>query len=173
VSLDGTVHLPVSLAKPAPPAGVTISFTSSDTSKATVTPSVFIASGKTSPNVQPLVTGVDVGTVSISATSLGYTPSTQPVQVTATIAFARCCATIIHQTTASFTVTLSSPAPAGGLTIQLTSGNTGVATAPGTVTFPPNATSVNVPITGVAAGTATVQASALNLAATSIKVTVQ
>jgi hypothetical protein len=173
VQLDGTARLPVSLANPAPSAGLTVSLTSSDPSKLTVTPSVFIPGGRTSPNVQPVVTGVNLGSAAITATSLGYTPATQSVSVTATLAFARCCVTIIGSPV-NAVLSLSAPAPAGGLTIQLASDNPAVASVPATVAFPANATSVSLPISGVAAGETTIHAGAPpNLAATSIKVTVR
>ncbi len=60
------------------------------------------------------------------------------------------------------------------MTIQLVSDNAKVATVPGTITFPPNATSINVPVTGVAVGSTTVHASdPPNVAGVAIKVTVQ
>jgi hypothetical protein len=173
MSLDGTAHVTVSLTKPAPPAGLTISLTSSDPSKVTVTPSVLILGGRTSPNIEPQVTGVNLGSVTITATGLGFTSSTAPAYVTATMLFARCCVTVPHSTTLNAVLSLSAPAPASGLTIQLASDSTHVATVPSTITFPAKATTVNVPITGVAAGSTTIHASAPNLASTSVKVTVQ
>ena len=174
VGLDQSTRLPVSLAKPAPPAGLTIYLASNDPSKVTVTPSVFIPGGRTSPNSQPMVNGINVGTVNISATALGYTPDTQSVRVTATLAFARCCVTIYSSSSQSAVLNLSAPAPSGGLTVQLYSDNTKVATVSATVTFAPHTTSANVPLTGVTAGAATIHASVLpDLADVSVKVTVR
>ncbi|HUI79096.1 MAG TPA: Ig-like domain-containing protein [Bryobacteraceae bacterium] len=170
VALGQSGRVPVSLAKPAPAAGLTIYLSSSDPSKVTVTPSVFIPGGRTAPAVQPQVNGLNLGTVSLSATALGYTPSTQTVEVTATLAFARCCVAVYGTTTA--VLTLSSAAPSG-LTINLVSDNPKVATVPATITFPPQVTSVGVPITGTGSGTTLIHASALpNLAGVSVKVTV-
>jgi hypothetical protein len=89
------------------------------------------------------------------------------------LAFARCCVAVARSTTLNAVLTLSALAPAGGLTIQLASDNTGVAPVPATITLPATATSVNVPIAGIAAGSTTVHASAPNLPSTSIRVTVQ
>ena len=51
VELGQSARLPVTLSKPAPPAGLTIYLTSSDPSKVTVTPSVFIAGGRLIPDL--------------------------------------------------------------------------------------------------------------------------
>jgi len=172
VNLSASARVPVSVASPAPAPGLTIYLTSSDPSKVTVTPSVFIPTGRTSPNVQPLVTALNLGTVSITASALGYTPATQSVYVEATLAFAGCCVAI-YGLSGNAVLTLSSPAPQGGLTIQLVSDNPKVATVPPTITFPAYMTSVSVPITRVASGMAVVHASdPPYLPVTSIRVTV-
>ena len=174
VTLGQSPRLPAILAKAAPPAGLTVYLTSSDPSKATVTPSVFVPGGRTSANTQPIVTGMNLGTVNITATALGYTPDTQPVRVTASLAFSRCCVTISRSATLNVVLNLSAPAPSGGLTVQLRSDNASIAAVPAMVTLSPHATSVNVPITGLAAGNTLIHASALpELADISIKVTVQ
>ncbi|HUI81475.1 MAG TPA: Ig-like domain-containing protein [Bryobacteraceae bacterium] len=158
VNLSGSARVPVSVASPAPAAGLTIYLTSSDPSKVTVPPSVFIPAGRTSPSVQPLVTALNLGTVSITASALGYTSATQSVYVEATLTFAGCCVAI-YGPSGSAVLTLSAPAPQGGLTIQLVSDNPKVATVPPTITFPAYMSSVNVPITRVASGMAVVHAS--------------
>jgi len=173
VGLGQSIRLPVTLAKPALSPGVTIYLNSSDPSKVTVTPSIFIPAGKTSPNLPPVVSGLNLGTVNITATALGYSPVEQSLLVTASLAFGRCCVTISGTTTQTVPLTLSGPAPSGGLTIHLASDSTPVATIPATVTFPAKATSVNVPITGVSAGTVVIHASDLpNLTDTTVRVTV-
>ncbi|MFI5109096.1 MAG: discoidin domain-containing protein, partial [Terriglobales bacterium] len=53
------------------------------------------------------------------------------------------------------TVTLSTPAPAGGALVSLSSSNTAVATVPASVTVPANAISANFTITTTAVGTVT------------------
>src|SRR6185312_1931867 len=79
---------PVSLSAGAPPGGVTIALTSSDAGKVTVAPSpVFIPAGSNTPATQPVVTGVDFGDVSISASAAGLLSASQGVQVGATLAF--------------------------------------------------------------------------------------
>lgn len=173
IPLGQSTPLPVSLTAPAPPGGITVSLTSSSAG-VSVTPSVFVPAGRKSPNSQPLVAGIDIGEAWVTAAAPGFLPTTQHVIVTAAVAFQRCCVTIRKGTTQNVILNLSAPAPPGGLTIQLVSETPGVATVPTTAIFPANATSINVPITGAAAGKAVIQASgAQELIGGSIKVTVQ
>ena len=99
----------------------------------------------------------------------GFT-SSAPATVTITanaqqtITFSPPSLTFAGTETQNLTLTLSGPAPPGGLALNISSNNTGVATvvAP-IVTIPANATAVIVPVTGVAAGTAVIRASAANV----------
>jgi trimeric autotransporter adhesin len=174
VGLGQSVTLPVTLPGAAPAGGVTVTLNSSDTSKAIVTPSVFIAGGTTSPATQPQVTGISVGLVSIRASAPGYTQGSGQVQVITSGGssfFSPQSLAINSGSAGSLTLNLSGPAMAG-LTASLSSNNTGVATMPATVTFAAGATSVAVPVTGVAAGSATITANTLNFGNASANVTV-
>ena len=172
VDLGESARIVVRLSTPAPENGLTVFLTSSDTSKVTVAPSVFIPFGWTVPRQQPLVTGLDLGTSTITAMALGFTPDSQTVRVTASIRFERCCVTIVGPPV-NAVLDLSGPAPSEGLTINLTSADPAVATVPATITFPPNATSVDVPITGVSVGNTVIHANGVTpLLHASIRVTV-
>ena len=58
VGPNQTLPFPVNLTVPAPSGGVTVSLSSSDTSKVAITPpSVFIAGGATAPAIQPTIYG--------------------------------------------------------------------------------------------------------------------
>ena len=129
--------------------------------------SFFINQGNTLPAATPQVTAVANGSAIITATIYGDLSATQSVQViNATIAFSPNTVSITGTATASLALTLSTQAPAGGLTVNLSSNNTSVATVPATATFAANGTSTSVPITGVNPGTAVITASALpNIAA--------
>jgi len=61
--------------------------------------------------------------------------------------------------TATGTVTLSSPAPAGGVTVNLTSSATGIATVPASVTVPQDATSATFAVNPVTTGASVISAS--------------
>ena len=171
ISILGEVALP----EPAPAGGVTVTLKSSDTSKVTVTPeSVVIPQGATTPATQPQVTGVGIGSATITATATGYTAGTGTVTVPApTMAFTGAPLTIAIGGTGNLTLSLTTgQAPAGGLTVNLSSNDPGKATVPGTVSFAAGAASATVPVTGVAAGTATITASTPNIANATAGVTV-
>lgn len=173
VGLGQSASFPVMLPAPAPAGGVTVSLASSDTSKVTISPAtITIAAGQTTPAAQPTITGVNLGAANISASAAGYSSATQPVQVIATLTFAQKSLGITGAATAHVLLSLSAAVP-GGLTVNLTSSNSGVAVVPATVNFPPNAISVDVGITGVASGAATIHASATNIPDATIDVTVQ
>src|SRR5262249_37002017 len=82
--------------------------------------------------------------------------------------------TINGLVTQNIPLNLSSPTPAGGLTVNLTSSNPSVATVLASVTIAGGATSVNVPVTGIAPGNTTITAIAaaprLNNASTNVTV---
>ena len=187
ITVVGTISLPanvtvgptqqatfsVTLVTPAPTGGVTVTLTSSDTSKVTVSPgTVTIAAGQTTPAAQPKVTGVNYGSANISATATGYTTASQPVTVAATASFSPNTITITGTATQNLTLTLSAPAPAGGVTFNVSSSNTAAATVPASVTIAANASSTTVAVTGVAPGTATIHASSASIPDTTAAITV-
>ncbi|MBS1855790.1 MAG: hypothetical protein JST11_10520, partial [Acidobacteria bacterium] len=167
---------PVTLGTPAPTGGLTVALASSDNSKVTISPATInITAGQTAPLTQPTVTGVTYGTVNITATAPGYTTASRAVQVTATMTFASPAVTVNGFITQNIALNLSSAAPAAGLTVNLNSSNTAIATVPASVSFASGATTVNVPITALAAGGTTITATALapGIADATTSVTVQ
>jgi probable HAF family extracellular repeat protein len=85
VQLGQTVPFPVSLSAPAPSGGVTLSLASSDNATASVTQTVTIAAGATAPTVQPQLSGISLGTATISVSASGYVPVYLPVHVTSIV----------------------------------------------------------------------------------------
>ena len=82
------VAFPVHLLSGAPSGGVTITLISSDPTKVTVSPStVFIAALTTAPVTQPQVTGVNLGSASISASAPGFNGDSETVTVGAALTF--------------------------------------------------------------------------------------
>ena len=77
-----SMQLPLTLSAPAPAGGVTVTLTSSDPQKAGVTSTVFVEEGATHPSEQPRLTGLDSGSVTITASAPGFTADAQLVQVT-------------------------------------------------------------------------------------------
>ena len=76
------------------------------------------------------------------------------------VSFTPATVTIAGPKTQNLTLTLSSAAPAGGVTVNVSSSNTQVATTPATVTFAQGATTTNVPVTALTLGTTVIHANA-------------
>jgi hypothetical protein len=164
----------VTLTHAAPSGGVFVTLTSSNTSIATLsTANVFIPQGATTSVAIPKVIGVTFGSVTITATAFGLVGDSETVQVTATLSYFPATISISGTATQKVALTLSASAPAGGLTVNLSSDNSSVATVPPTVNFGTGASSVTVPVTGVSGGSTTIHASALpNVPDTTASVTV-
>ena len=109
-------------------------------------------------------TSSNAATVTITASG-----SVQPIAMS----FSPSSLVVNGTSTQSLTLVLSAAAPPSGVVVKLSSGATGVATVPATVTVAANATSALVPVTGVSAGSAVITASAANYtnATASISVT--
>lgn len=148
----------VTLTAPAPSAGLPITLTS-DNPAATPSPAnLTIPSGATSG-------GFTVNTTAVTTTAtarITASDGTVGAQSTLTIAppaqlsaIALSPATVAGGGSSTGTVTLTGPASAGGITVMLTSGNTGTATVPASVTVPVNASSTTFPINTTAVQTAT------------------
>jgi hypothetical protein len=150
----------VSIPVPAPAGGVTVALVYSNTNIVVISsPTVFIPAGQTQPAAQPQVTGIALGSATITASAPGFTNGSGTVQVTANISFSPSTLTMAPGQTQNLTLTLSANAPTGGLTFNVSSSNTGVATVPATVNIPAGQNVASVPVTAVAAGTTTVTAS--------------
>jgi hypothetical protein len=174
VGLGQSASFAVKLVTPAPAGGVTVTLKNSDPSKITIPASVVIPQGATTPAAQPQVTGVGIGSATITASATGYTPSTGIVAVPApAMAFTGAPWIITIGFKGSLTLSLTGgQAPAGGLTVNLTSSDIGKATVPAAVSLAAGATSATVSVTGVAVGPATITASAANIAQATAGVTV-
>jgi hypothetical protein len=150
--------LALSLPAAAPPGGTTVTFTTANPNIATVTPSIFIAAGNTTSTANPQVTGVLIGNTTVTANAPGYAPAIRPVVVTVTATFNPGTTNINLATATNTSLTISAPAPPGGITFTLSSDNSSIATVPSTITVVAGATSVPIAITGVASGTTTIRA---------------
>ncbi|HTA45738.1 MAG TPA: hypothetical protein VK789_24995 [Bryobacteraceae bacterium] len=175
VGLNESAVFPVTLSSPAPAGGVTVSLSSSNTSTVTVTSSVFIGAGNTFSLPQPQLSGISLGSATITASASGYASGTSQIQVTpggGSSFFSPITGLTINPgTTQSLTLNLSS-ASAGGLTASLTSSNPAVATVPASVTFVAGSGAASVPVTGVAPGSVTITASTPNFGTATSNVTI-
>ena len=149
----------LSLATAAPAGGTTVTFTIANPNIATVTQSAFVPAGQFTPASNPQVTGVLIGTTTVTANAPGYAPATRPVVVTVTAAFNPGTTNINLITSSNTSLTISAPAPPGGIVFALSSSDATIATIQSTVTVVAGATSVPIAITGVSAGTVTITAS--------------
>jgi hypothetical protein len=172
--IGSTTLFPVTLGSPAPPNGVFITLTSSNPSVVGLTSAnVVIPAGQTTALTQTRVVGVAFGTATITASAVGFPTVSQTVQATDVITFSPATGTVTAGNTTILFLSLSVPAPPGGLTINLSSSNTTIATVPPTITIQPNSTSVGIRVTGLSPGPATIHASNLpNIADTTASVTV-
>lgn len=159
LGLGQALSLPISLSIPAPTGGVTVSFVSTNTNVATVTPSVFIPQGAQVPSANPQVTGVNIGPAQINASAIGFAPDTRSANVSVNVTFTPTPFSVVTNTTRNITVTISAPAPTGGLTFNLATANASVATVVSPVTVAAGQTSVQAAVTGGAVAQTTLQAS--------------
>ena len=157
-----SVSLPLSLGTPAPAGGVTVNFTSASPGIATVTPSVFIPAGLQIPAANPQVTGITVGTAIINASATGYAPGARNASVSVTATLPSTFSVPLNTPT-NETLTISAPAPAGGVTFALTVDNPAIFSVPSTVTVPAGSTTVAIPITGLTGGTTNLRANSTNI----------
>jgi hypothetical protein len=170
---------PVVLPAPAGAGGVVVTLTSSNVSDVALTntdgssTTVEILAGETTPRRAAFVYGVNFGSATVTATAPGFPAVTTNVLVTATLGFSPSSATVSRARPIRLGLTLSAPAPPGGLTINLTSDNPAVASVPATAFLAANTTSVTVTLTPVAAGSTAIHASALpNVLDTDLSVTI-
>jgi hypothetical protein len=156
------VPFPVNLSvAPPPTGGVLITLASSNVGEVKISPTtVVIQGGATAPTTQPVISGVNLGSVTITATATGYPTVTQTVNCVETVTFYPTTVSMPFTTSRRYTwLMLSGTAPAGGLTLNLTSDNPAVATVPATITIPAGATEVQLTPIGVSNGTTTIHAS--------------
>jgi Putative Ig domain/Galactose oxidase, central domain/Kelch motif len=154
-----SASLPVSLSFAAPTGGLTINFTSTNSTIATVTPSVFVPAGLLIPSANPQVTGGAIGSAQINATATGFAPDSASVSVTVTGTLNPGSISVNAQRSVNVTLTISAAAPAGGITFNLASDNTSVATVPATTTVQQGQLTATFAVTGVTQGTANLNVS--------------
>ncbi len=155
----------------APAGGLVVSLASSNTDTFTVPATLTIAAGATSANGTLLP--VAVGAATLTAQASTFVSGTTQVNVRPVSINFPAGAVVAPGLTRGVPVTLSDPAPAGGLTISLTSSNPAVLTVPATFVAPAGEPFLSIPVTGVAAGTATVTATATGYESGTLPVTVE
>jgi subtilase family protein len=138
----------VTMNGPAPSGGTVVALSSSNTSAATVPPSVTVAPGATSAAFQittmasassaPVTISASSGSLTQTA-SLTVTPRPPPGPTLTSLSLNP--TNVIGGSPSSGTVTLSAPAPSTGALVSLSSSNASVVAVPSSVTVPAGATS--------------------------------
>ena len=146
----------VTLNGPAPSGGIQVALASSNTAVATVVSPVTVLAGSTTANFTvTTLSVVSQATSSITATLNGSSSATLTVTpaATAVVSVSLNPTSIVGGVpgqNSTGTVTLNGTAPSGGMVVTLTSGNTGAATVPASVTVPANASSTTFTVTPIA-----------------------
>src|SRR5207247_2342864 len=84
---DETQGVPISLTKPAPPGGLTITLVTDDPSVATVSPTVTVPQGQFLPPANPQATGHTLGTTQVTASAPGFAPDHRGLIVALALSF--------------------------------------------------------------------------------------
>lgn len=152
---------------------VTVTLSGFDPAILTVVPAqIVIPAGATQPAVLPQLTGVGFGVTTITGDAPGHVSDSEAVATTLTPTFSPSTISVVETNTRDVTLNLSAPAPAAGLTVNLSSADEAVATLPPTAVFPGNTSTVTIAITGEAPGSTTIRAAAPNIEEGTLAVTV-
>ena len=155
----GSVLGTVTLLNPAPPGGVVVTLVNNDSDLITLPPNVFIPAGGTgatfnvltSPVSVPTRVTMDSGTAfegyHAPATWLNLLPAGSATPPASLSSLTLASAGILGEGTTTGTVTLTSPAPAGGALVPLSGSMEGQVVTPQSVTVPAGSMSANFTIT--------------------------
>ena len=156
---------------PAGPAGIAVVLSISDGAVASIPTQVAIPAGANAATFTLVAKAI--GTAVLQAQAPDFVSAGTAVTVRA-VSLALPAGTLVAPgLTRSIPITLSDPAPAGDLVIALNSGNPALASVPTSITVPAGALAANFTLTGVAAGTSTVNANAPGYQSASLPVTVE
>lgn len=168
-------NVALTLSDAAPAGGLEVAIASSNAAAVTAPATVTVAAGQTSANIA--LTGVADGSSTMTVTAAGYQTATIPVTVTTLTASIGSpvvsSVSIPAEMTQWLLVSLSGPAPTGGIEIALAVADTGVAaTSHASVTVPAGQTISGFNLSGVAKGSTTLATSGTGITGVNIPVTV-
>ena len=164
--------LALSLSEPAPAGGVLVSLSSSNDDVVAVTASVFIAEGQSTGATNPQLTADQLGSATVFASADNYGPDERELNVTLTMNFTPANISVVETLTKTAFLNLSAPAPSGGLTVNLSSSDSSIASVPASAFVPEGQLSAQVTVAAVAQGNAQITASPLAGVEASLGVTV-
>lgn len=165
VGVDRAGTLNVRLLQAAPQGGITVTVVSDNPEFLTINApgTVSFAAGETLGSIG--VSGIALGTARVRGDAPGYTSDTLLVPVSLNLITAPPTLTVPLAQTASWPLSLSAPAPAGGVMLRLTSDNPGIAQPTvDSILVPAGSQSVNVTVEGLALGDVTLRATNPNYA---------
>ena len=155
-------NLIITLPQPAPTGGLTLTLSSDNPAVATVTSSIFLSESSASVGVRINAISPGSAVITVSGPGLGSAAASVNVAPPGSLTLSGAAAMVLSQT-GNLTLTLSVPAPSGGLTVDLTSSDaTKVAVLSTSVTVPAGATTATIPVDAVNVGSAAITASATN-----------
>jgi trimeric autotransporter adhesin len=162
VGIGQTLPMTVTASSAAPAGGVAVALSSSNTGFVTVPTPITIPANGTSANFN--VTGVAVGTSTITAQASGYVNGAAAITAQGLTLVVPPNLLVAPGLSVGLLVRLSAPAPTGGVTVNLHSANSAIATVPASISVAGGATTAGVNVTGVAIGNTTITTSATGYA---------
>jgi hypothetical protein len=165
-----TAEITVQSSVAAPASGLVVSLSASAPDTVTLPDTLTIPAGASTAKF--VVSTRSIGSVTITAQATDYIAANASVNVRPVSLNMPSGALVAPSLARSIPITLSDPAPEGGLVINLVSSNPGVANVPASLSLAAGQTSANFTLSGVAVGTATVTASANNYLSAALPVTV-
>jgi len=153
-----STDLVVALSQPAPVGGVTVNFSSSNPAIAEVMQSVFIAEGSQLPSENAKIVAEQLGEASITASAEGYAPDSVDVTVSISLSITPSSLNVVQGLSKTATLSLSAPAPSGGLRVELHSSDGLVASVDSELTVPAGQLSSRFDVTGLAVGASQITA---------------
>ena len=170
VGLNRSRQLYLSVNSPAPPGGLDVLLSASPSGRINAPTGLLLPNGGAGISFD--VSGLSVGTTTLSASAAGYVGTQLSVEVVPlSMAFAG--SVLVPIGTRNISLALSHAALAGGGSITLSSDNPAVLSVPATATYPGLSESVRIPMRGVTEGTATVTANSSEYGQTSTLVRVE
>jgi len=161
IGVTSTLPGTFTLSNPAPAGGVVVSLASSNSSVVTVSPAtVTVAGGQSTGSFT--YTGVAPGPVNITASAPNYLAGSASVTSTFSLVSLGTIPTVAPGQSVSLALSIATNAPAGGVTVNFTSSNPGVATVTSSVFIPQGQRTplANPQIVGVTIGSTTITATA-------------
>jgi hypothetical protein len=161
IGVTSTLPGTFTLSNPAPAGGVVVNLASSNTSLVTVSPATITVQGGQSTGSFSY-TGVAAGPVNITASAPNYLAGSAAVTSTFSLVSLGTIPAVAPGQSVSLALSIATNAPAGGVTVNFTSSNPGVATVTSSVFIPQGlrTAAANPQIAGVTIGSTIITATA-------------